>query len=230
MNKLEISYKEILSLLESGTPAKLIPVDNMHYMSKFIAAIDLKMMKTSLDKELITAEDGETFPTDEIKCFIRIITDHSYSKFLYGGTHDTFNAAVPYILYCHKLHHGTPYETWSGLNHIKGILGRHFEGLLDHRSMMPYDDDRIMRLRELSILRKKVRQPNTSWCALKTHQDAQFDALPKCVKQMVLQSWKLNVQLRTKYMILDPVNWDLMPEAIDARVLTADQIWEDILA
>lgn len=90
-----------------------------------------------------------------------------------------------------------------------------------------YPPERVQHLR-YEFTNQGTRNINTH--IVKQTGDLKFDQLPKCVRYMILQSWLLNIENRKEAMILDPINWDNVPDSIDeVTVSSSDNYWEDLL-
>lgn len=58
-----------------------------------------------------------------------------------------------------------------------------------------------------------IQKPTSSWC-LKGIGDTVLGKAPKLVSTMLTQIWVAHPSVRTNYMVLDPYNWDKMPEPL----------------
>ena len=222
-------YNGLMRHIEDKVKGKycdLLEDDDLHYMSKFVATVPFESTKEYLSQDTITSADGETVTGESLRFFIKIVCGLPVSQYLYcKSVRDSFfGSAMPYFLYCHKLHNQTSYMSWKNHPFIKLFLGRHLSKLpeltnIQIRAILEYKLDDLMRFRTLAITRAGVPQPVTSWNMVQTKQDMVFDSIPKCIRLMLLQSWALNVVSRNKYMILDPLDWDFMPEALDESVI-----------
>jgi hypothetical protein len=58
-----------------------------------------------------------------------------------------------------------------------------------------------------------VMKPTSSWC-LRGMRGTELAWVPKLTGTMLCQIWVAHPSLRTEYMVLDPVDWDYMPEPL----------------
>jgi len=130
------------------------------------------------------------------------------------------NPLVPIILAGFKKFQGIKYSEWS-------ILG--LETLLDPELSklvgvtvpdIPHSD--LLALRNTAITDKTGSRAgipnNPATCTKLNHLgDTAIGHLPKLAKFMVLQTWAAHPSNRNEYTILDPNNWDNIPEPLVAR-------------
>ena len=235
-----MNYKILFNQMKEAKEAKLrkpkyqLTINQMNSMIKFVAAVPIDGFMDNLKAKEITASDKETILGEDLMYFVAIVSTFPMSFYLNTGkmtNQPIYNSAVPYIMYCHRLHNQTPYESWRDHPNIKLLLGKHHTGLLDltkfqSAKIAQLSTRDIMHLRSMTLMRAGKLLPNTSWNCVLTKQDDIFDSLPKCVKLMTLQTWMLNGELRNKYMILNPFNWDNMPDVIDIVAQKEKLPWE----
>ena len=137
----------------------------------------------------------------------------------------SYSALVPLILSGLKCYKNVPYSAWGR----EGL-----EILVDpqlHEAMTFEVDDNITReeileARELGLTVKSgsnagtVQAPTSVW-KLKGLRGTALDSYPPLVSTMLTQIWVAHPSLRSQYMILDPRNWDHMPDPlISTEVIT----------
>jgi hypothetical protein len=133
-----------------------------------------------------------------------------------------YNTAVPLFMSAYKLYDDIGYEEWDKEDKfIKYFLGKPLEGLYELDDWeLPSDFDidqaRIDSQTSASGAKAGETEPPTSykfntakWTPTITRKDM--------IGRMTLQTWAYNVEYRHDKMILDPWNWDNMPEAYDIR-------------
>lgn len=160
-------------------------------------------------------------------------------------------AFTPLAMYAHKLHHNVKYSSWDVKDkYFKFFLGKFLEPLINVRTVpltIPLlDTNDIVNNRKAALTYKSG--PKTGSMGKLTEYKCNIDhlevgefedsedytngvaefPLPKIAIQMVLQTWLANVQVRDpSSMILDPVNWDRVPDALDAKVAEEKSPWEE---
>jgi hypothetical protein len=82
--------------------------------------------------------------------------------------------------------------------------------------------DRLLEIRELGLLAKsgrtegQAKNPLSTW-ALTGIADTELGHLPKLAVTMLTQIWLAHPSIRNQYMVLDPLDWDRMPEPLVAQ-------------
>lgn len=202
---------------------KQLSTDDLIRCTKFLAALPQNSFIEALEtarsnNQAITAKDGESILAQDLKGLILIVNKFNVGFYLNiksQGQAPLFSTAVPYVLYAHKLHHGTSYESWRDYEHLDKIMNPYLVQLLNYEGNLPsYSSEELLKLRQKAIVRAGAVQAPTSWTLVRTGED-EFDALPQCIRRMLLQSWVHNVEYRSKYMINDPQNWDNMPPTLE---------------
>lgn len=139
---------------------------------------------------------------------------------------------TPMLMYAHKLHNGVSYSKWDRNDKfIRFILGKYLENILTVTKIPEDIDYAYWRTLALTVSSKgsktygQMARATSYKCNLHSIMDVE---LPKTVIMQVLQLWLANVECRnTESMILDPLNWDNIPEPIDAVVpeIVDDDVW-----
>lgn len=200
--------------------------------------------------ELLSSKDSKDAQTAGMILLATTMAPGFWINF--GGkqaNHPNLSAATPLVPYAFKLYKGYEYNNWMKFD--ERWLGIHFAGLHNARKALlelskpieeeingkitkkpgpyPLETHTLLQLRADALIWSNRVQPPTSYnmVAPKNEKYKWFDRLPKCVRYMLLQTWMCNVEHRTKYMILDPLNWDNMPEAIDEKYVAP--AWEALL-
>lgn len=144
-----------------------------------------------------------------------------------------YSALVPIILAGAKRDQGIKYSDWAITSDCplidKNLLEAMCFELEPEPDQPPLQNfglsrDRILELREIGLTTKsgdnkgKVSKPTSQWC-LRGIKGTELEGMPKLVGTMLAQIWVAHPTLRTELMILDPQNWDFMPEAlVDADI------------
>lgn len=140
-----------------------------------------------------------------------------------------FSALVPLILAGIKKYQGIPYSAWSteGLEHIVDANLHAAMVCGSHPDYPSLGSDRLIELRKEGLTTKsgpkfgQVKKPTSSWC-LTGVQHTEIGELPKLAQTMLTQIWVAHPQLRSPYMVLDPNDWDSMPDALISHEVLLD--------
>lgn len=132
-----------------------------------------------------------------------------------------YGSFTPLILAGLKKMQGIPYEKWRGCGRLSLIMEAelHDAVVLDDYSFCDLGSDRLLELRAQGLVTQsgktagKVKSAESTW-ALAGLQGTELDKLPKWTQTMVTQCWLAHPKHRSQYMILDPQNWDRMPEPL----------------
>lgn len=159
---------------------------------------------------------NKNFVTDQDKGlyrFLMINERSSYLKLQYKAPAKQYCALVPLILYAQKLVKNIPYQAWDP-EELHYVVNR------DLADAMCYDapefsKDAVLEQRTLGLTPAgggAMKNPETTHMLygpqLKT---GIFKDTPKLARVMMTQIWCAHPNNRTRYMVLDPNNWDKMP-------------------
>lgn len=135
-------------------------------------------------------------------------------------------ALVPTILYAFKSLHSIPYSRWSRKN-LHWVVNKNLcDAMLSNPPEISPAE--LLEIREYGLKVKTglkagdVRKPETSY-KLWGVADPRVRELPELAQVMLAQIWCAHPQNRTKYMILDPKNWDEIPAALVDHEVFAPQ-------
>jgi hypothetical protein len=151
---------------------------------------------------------------------------------------------TPLLLFAHKHYHKVQYEEWDKKDtNIIHALGRQFAPLFKQENLEQDWEaiykvltlEKVSELRELYVGNRKA----TGWMGSKTEfeygGEGHFTLLSgSIIAKMLLQCWIAHPSIRVPgAMILNPHNWDAIPEAFDLSVESSDfrqeKSWEDNL-
>jgi hypothetical protein len=137
----------------------------------------------------------------------------------------SYSTLVPLIMSGFKKYQEIPYSKWSqvGLDCIMeaNLLEAAMAGTLED-----LDDIDIMSARDVGLLIKSgpkagdSNNPLTTWKLTGTKGTA-IGHLPTLTQTMLAQIWVAHPSLRSRYMILNPDDWDDMPEPLIATDILA---------
>lgn len=124
-------------------------------------------------------------------------------------------ALVPLYMAAQKQYNNVPYTGWTNIEHLVGK---------DLYEAMTYElpqltSDEILAVREAGLRyysksgTMKHRNPQT-YHTLNNIRNTEIGKMPRLAKVMVTQIWCAHPANRHQYMVLDPNNWDNMPEPL----------------
>lgn len=152
-----------------------------------------------------------------------------------------YSAIVPLYMAAQKRFNNVPYRSWKLDLSCKLVDENLLEAML-WSERYDLSTSRLLEIRQQGLTTKSgarmgsIAKPTSSWC-LKGIRDTELGAAPKLVSTMLAQIWVAHPSLRTEYMILDPYNWDRMPEPLitqdifrhdDAKKFLAKEDKEDL--
>ena len=135
---------------------------------------------------------------------------------------------TPLILAGFKRMQGVGYETWRGLPNLEYVLEPRLleavqvESLNALSALSALGSDRLLEIRTQGLTQKsgikagQMKNPETTW-SLTGIQDTEIAHLPKLTQTLLTQIWLAHPQHRNSLMILDPNNWDHLPEPLIAN-------------
>lgn len=127
------------------------------------------------------------------------------------------NPLVPIVLAGFKRYQSIPYEAWNK-DELPALVDSDIVQLIGCR-VPSLSNSEILGFRNKALTPTngprsgKCNNPATT-AALYHLQETPLGHLPKLAKHMVLQTWAAHPQNRDKYAILDPENWDRVPEPL----------------
>lgn len=162
--------------------------------------------------------------------FLMMDSRSSWVKSQYKPEGRTYCSLVPLILYAFKLNRGIKYSQWDR-GSLKWVVNTSLcEAMLCE---VPEDitRDDILEAREQGLIYKsgtKVGQSRNPVSTFKLYDTAgtKLHKLPELAKTMLAQIWCAHPENRTKYMVLDPRNWDSIPSPL----ISADNLFHSASA
>lgn len=156
--------------------------------------------------------------------FLMIDTRSCYLDKQYQTPSRAFCALVPLIMYAFKLHKGIPYSHWHR-DEIACITNPKLADAMLYELDEPFTKSEIMSAREEGLLIKSgptEGQKRNPVYTFKLFGAKLFAAnkVPELAQTMYAQIWCAHPNNRTKYMVLDPSNWDSVP----APLITSEVI------
>lgn len=146
-----------------------------------------------------------------------------------SGSGPEYSMLVPLILAGIKKYQGINYSEWSQSD-LEYVVDRNLaEAMLVPANDIPtLSKDEILAIRTIGLTvatGSRIGQvdPVTSKWALTGIKDTALGHLPKLAVTMITQVWVAHPTLRTKYMVLDPNDWDGVPEPLVALEVVKPQ-------
>ena len=140
------------------------------------------------------------------------------------GSH--YGALVPLVMAGMKKYQAIPYSHWNRED-IRYVVDKNLAQAMMVESVPDISTERLLEIRTLGLTAKsgktegQVKNPTATW-ALTGIQDTELGHLPKLAVTMLTQIWLAHPSIRNEYMVLDPVNWDTMPEPVVTREIFID--------
>lgn len=165
----------------------------------------------------------QNFPTDWLKGVYRFVTINYKSAYLkdqYKAPNKSYAALVPIILYAQRLARGTPYSAWDP-EELHEVMHYGLADAMTH-NIGAIPKDTLIELRTEGLTVKSGQKKGTLVNGATAHRltgitNERFKKIPELAQVMLTQIWCAHPDNRTKYMVLDPSNWDTMPPALIAR-------------
>jgi hypothetical protein len=129
-----------------------------------------------------------------------------------------YSTLTPLILAGIKLYQGISYSDWQGLRDLNWILEPELMTAID----VNYADlgsERLLEIRHQGLTQRsgtkagQLKPAESTW-SLTGIQATEIGHLPKLTQTMLCQIWLAHPKHRDPYMILDPKNWDNMPQPL----------------
>lgn len=161
-------------------------------------------------------------------CFIKKQTDINFAP---------YSLLVPLFMAAFKRHHGIKYSEWSK-DGLDKLLPASLASTMT-TEIPPEIRDRELLLEQRSFCLTygsgpkagQEANPITRWTALRV-KGSVFEGMPSLVNTMMLQLWVAHPSIRNDMMVLDPENWDTMPEPLlstdlikPTKTYTSDLPW-----
>jgi hypothetical protein len=136
------------------------------------------------------------------------------------------NPMVPIVLAGFKKYQGIKYSDWS-LEGLETLLDAELAKLVGV-TVPEISHSDLLALRNTAITDRSGPRAgipnNPSTCTKLNHlADTALGHLPKLAKYMVLQTWACHPTNRNEYMILDPNDWDAIPEPLISKDIFLQQ-------
>lgn len=161
--------------------------------------------------------------------FLMLDARSSYIKTQYKGDGRNYCSLVPLIPYAFKLLHSIPYSKWD-----RSTLHMVVNESLCNSMLCEVPEttkEELLEIREMGLVFKtgqkagSTRNPATTY-RLTGVNSTKIGGMPELAQTMLTQIWCAHPTNRTKYMVLDPHNWDSIPSPLVAEQLFAPIVKE----
>ena len=149
--------------------------------------------------------------------FLQLNSKSSWLPRQYADPNRQWCTLVPHIMYAFKVNHSVPYSRWSRTNLHWAVNRSLCDAMLCEPP--PLSQSELLEIRQHGLRVKSGsksgdnRNPATTYKLYGTT-NPEFRSMPELAQVMLAQIWCAHPENRTKYMILDPKNWDQMPELL----------------
>lgn len=160
----------------------------------------------------------DNFVTDADKglwAFLMLDSRSCYLSTQYKGSSRPYSTLVPLILYAVRLVRGEAYTAWDPAE-LRSVVNHELaEAMLFTTDQWPTRDE-LIEGREQGLTigsgkdAGKKRSPISTFKLYATAGTC-YQGMPACLQVMLAQIWVAHPDNRTKYMVLDPLNWDRVP-------------------
>lgn len=165
--------------------------------------------------------------------FLMLDQRSAYLKTQYKGEAKKYCALVPLILYAFKLYHNIPYTAWDRETLHFVVNDSLCQAMLCSVPEVSRED--LLEIREAGLLYKNGVKQGESRNPVTTYKlygvtDSVIGDLPEMAQTMLVQIWCAHPVNRTKYMVLNPEDWDTIPAPLVAEQLFAPQVVHQTLS
>ena len=140
--------------------------------------------------------------------------------------HRSYSSLVPLIMSAYKNLGNIPYEMWDR-SEISGIVEPNLASIMLLDRLPEVGKEELLEIRTRSLTPQSGKtagmlKPATTTYTLYTPAGTPLSGAPMLLRIMMCQTWCAHPVNRTNMMILDPINWDNMPDSlIDEEVLVS---------
>ncbi len=154
--------------------------------------------------------------------FLMLDSRSCYIKSQYKGDGRLYCALVPLILYAFKMNKGIKYSEWDK-DTLKHVVNKSLYDAMTCEVPEGLSRDLLLAIRDEGLVYRSGAKKGEARNALSTFklygiQHTEIGHLPELAQTMLTQIWCAHPHNRTKYMVLDPRNWDSIP----APLITTD--------
>lgn len=123
-------------------------------------------------------------------------------------------ALVPIIPAAFKKYNDIPYSKWDRST-ISQVVNSKLGSMLLNAKPMDFSIEELLTARAKALVTDEGK-PKNAKVEYKSKKTGllRFDKLPDLERAIYIQIWCAHPEVRNEYMILDPINWDSMPEPL----------------
>lgn len=202
------------TLLQTYLFPQILRYITRNYSSSMLAEVSTVEGKIDSKKLLPKIFDSTSDWDKGLYCFLMLDSRSSYLKSQYKGEAKNYCALVPLIPYAFKLLHDIPYSQWDKETIELAVNPGLASAMLCEPPQLTREE--LLKIRDHGLTfqagtkKGQTRKPETTY-KLYSIQETQIGDLPLLAQTMLTQTWCAHPVNRTKYMILDPNNWDRLP-------------------
>ncbi len=217
-----------IELLKTG---ELPPRDPNFYSSIMTDFSSVQLLKVN---GLISSERTlKNIENEQIKAALKYLNKITPSSVGYSGAR--YCSLVPIFMSAHKEFNGIGYSEWDKTDpYLKYTMGEKlFNSISSYTYFRKGIDDNIQELRKLAAVysRKDGTQkivpldkwPNHTITFILNDKKIKWPAASP-VRHIKLQTWYAHVSKRNEFMLLDTINWDSIPTALDAVIPEVEEL------
>lgn len=154
--------------------------------------------------------------------FLMLDSKSCYLPTQYKGEARNYCGLVPLIMYAHKLHNSIPYSAWKR-DTVRYVVNDELaQAMVCEIPLLTSEELLKIRDQGLKVASgAKAGQDRNPITQFKLHavQDTELGHLPWVAQTILTQIWCAHPENRTKYMILDPKQWDAVPPPLVAPTI-----------
>jgi hypothetical protein len=147
--------------------------------------------------------------------FLMIDSRSCYLTTQYKGEARNYCSLVPLIMYAHKFTNNIPYSAWKR-DEAHFVVNESLAAAMLCELPEDVSSERLLEIREQGLTWKSGKDKGTTKDPVSTYKlygikDTEIGYLPDLAATMLTQIWCAHPSNRTKYMVLDPKDWDAVP-------------------
>ena len=214
---------QVGTLVEEFTVAYSLKKHSSWFLPQMLSKLaEMQPVKNSSGKLDVKQLVSDQIKPDPVMTGLWLLCRHpTRSSFLDKQTqvqNRNYSSLVPLLLSAFKKYNGTPYSAWDR-NSVQGVVEPQLASIMTLTDLPEIPKDELLDLRAYSLTPKtgkdagQQKNPQTTY-SLYPPAGSVLSAMPMLLRIMLCQTWCAHPAVRTEYMILDPINWDNIPEAI----------------
>lgn len=163
--------------------------------------------------------------------FLMLDARSSYLKTQYKGDARNYCSLVPLIPYAFKLLHSIPYSRWDRKTLHYVVNDALYQAMVCEVPEITREE--LLEIREQGLVYKTGLKTGETRSPVSTYRltgitSTKLGAVPELAQTMLAQIWCAHPTNRTKYMVLDPKNWDSLPTPLIAEQLFVPPVQQSV--